>query len=154
MKVQISLKVGVLITAGGKLLLIKERSSYDDKYHWNIIKGTLEPERDESLIEAIEREAKEEAGVTIKNVKPFNVFEVRKGGKCILQVNFLAGSKSKPQLLSKHGQAKHNEDIVEIKFFNKKALRKMKRRDFINERAHLTVRDWVAGSKSTFRLLS
>ena len=38
-------KVGVLIEHQNKLLLIKERCRRDQKYYWNIIKGTLEPDR-------------------------------------------------------------------------------------------------------------
>lgn len=152
---KIRLKVGVLIISNGKLLLIKEKSSYDNQYHWNIIKGTYEPEKDSNLIKAIHREAEEEAGVIVKNVKLFNIFEVGKGGKSIIQFNFLASLKSKkPRLAPKYIQEKRNEDIIEIKLFDKKALQKMKRKDFINERAYLTVQDWLTGGKEVYRLLA
>lgn len=149
------LKVGVLITSNGKLLLIKEKSSYDEWYHWNIVKGTFEPKNDGSLLEAVKREAREETGATIKNIRLFNVFEVRKGGKSILQVNFLASSKNKNfHLPNNFDQVARSEDITEIKLFDKKALRKMKRLDFINERAYLTIRDWITDSRGSFKLLS
>ena len=150
---KITLKVGVLVVFRGKLLLIKEKSSYDNQYHWNIIKGTYEPGSDRSLIETAEREAKEEAGATIKTLQLFNVFEVEKNKKTIIQVNFLANSKNKSRLTDQHQQKKRDEDIIEIKLFNRETLRKMKRKDFINERAYITVRNWITDRKGLFKPL-
>ena len=76
------------------------------------------------------------------------------GGTAPLTVNFLADLKNKGfQIAKRQDQEKRGEDIVETKLFNKETLRKMRRKDFINNRAYLTVRDWVAGKKGLFRIL-
>ncbi len=138
------IKVGVLIVFRNQLLLIKEKSRYDNQYHWNTVGGKLEPKKDKSLLKTAERESKEEAGAKIKNLRLFSIIEVRKNDKFIIQVNFLADLKNKTfRVPDRSEQKKHDEDIVEVKLFNKKILQKMKRKDFINDRAHLTVREWL-----------
>lgn len=150
----IIIKIGVLTVLQGKLLLIKEKREHDDKYYWNIIKGTYEQKKDKSLIEAAKREAKEEAGIIVKNLQLFNVFEVRKKKEIIFQFNFLANIKNKRSCLaSKDQQKKRNEDIIEIRFFDKKTLRKMKRKDFLGNRSYLIIQNWLTGGKEFFNLL-
>lgn len=135
-------------------MLIKEKSSHDNQYRWNIIKGTYEPEKDRSLLETAKREAMEEVGANIKNLRLFNVFEVKRDEETIIQFNFLANLRGRNfRLAHKHEQKRRNEDIIEIELFNKKSLGKMGRKDFINERAHSTVRNWIAGRKGLFKLL-
>ena len=53
---QIVFKVGVLVTKDNQLLLIKEKCKADTKYQWNIIKGTVEPEKDSDVFAAAQRE--------------------------------------------------------------------------------------------------
>src|SRR3989344_5250515 len=89
------IKIGALLISQGKLLLIREKSTFDNQYHWNIIKGTFEPGKDKSLLKTAEREAREEAGVAIKNLQLFNVFEVEKNKKSIIQINFVAKVKNR-----------------------------------------------------------
>ena len=150
----ITIKIGVLIVSRDELLLIKERSDHDGRYHWNIIKGTYEQNKDINILEAARREAMEEAGVTVKKLQLFNVFEVKKNQKIIIQFNFLTKIKNKKfRLVHKNQQKKRDEDIIEIKFFNKEALRKMKRKDFLGNRSYLIVQNWLAGGKEFFSLL-
>lgn len=150
----IVIKISALIVSHGTLLLMKEKSSRDNQYHWNIIGGTYEPKKDRNLLEAIQREAMEEAGAGIKNIKLLNIFEVEREQKTIIQFIFLANLKSKNfRLAPRHEQKKRGEDIIEIRFFNKKVLRKMRRKDFFGDRSYLAVKNWLMGGKELFRLL-
>lgn len=150
----IVIKIGALVVSDGKLLLIKEKSDYDGKYYWNIIKGTYEPGKDSNLLKAVQREAVEEAGAVIKNIRLLNVFEVERDQKTIIQFNFLANLRGRNfRLAHRHKQKKRSEDIIEIKLFNKKVLRKMRRKDFLGNRSYLAVKNWLTGGKEFFRLL-
>ncbi len=154
MKKEIIVKVGVLVEYRGKLLLIKEISPLDGQYRWNIIKGTYEPGRDVSMLKAAERESMEEAGVSIKSIQFLNVIELEKERKTILQFNFLAKSATdRVRLAENRSQKKRNEDIVEARFFDKKEVRKMNWRDFLNQRAYQATRDWLSREKEPFRLI-
>lgn len=151
---KIVVKIGVLIVSRGKLLLIKEKSSHDNQYRWNIIKGTYEPEKDRSLLETAKREAMEEVGANIKNLRLFNVFEVKRDEETIIQFNFLANLRGRNfRLAHKHEQKRRNEDIIEIELFNKKSLGKMGRKDFLGSRSYLAVRDWLASNSELFKVL-
>ena len=91
----------------------------------------------------------------IKNLQLFNVFEVEKNKKSIIQINFVAKVKNRKfRLTNREEQRRRDEDIIEVKLFDKKTLRKMKRKDFINDRAYITIQDWLTGSKGLFKLLS
>ncbi len=141
---KIAVKVGVLIEHHNKLLLIKEKSRRRRKYYWNIVKGTLEPDRDKNLIEAAKREAREEANARIKITNLLNVLYLYKNQTLYIQFNFIArliGSRfgiSKPA-----DQKKYNEDIIQVKLFTKNELKKMKKKEFINKRAYQCIQDWL-----------
>jgi len=138
------IKIGVLAIERNKLLLIKELNSSDGKYYWNIIKGTFEPTKDKDFFEAAKRESREEAGIEIKLVNLINIVYLRKRDRKIIQFNFKALiKKSTPKLSIKNQYKVKNEDIMKVKFFTKKELKKMKKQEFINIRTFLTIRDWI-----------
>ena len=152
---KISLKVGILASHRGSLLLIKERHSEDKEYQWNIIKGTFDPEKDKDLFAAAHREALEEAGVKISIKSFLNVMiKNRADHHTTVQINLIANSNSKKfKLTSKIEQQKENEDICEIKFFTKNELGKLKKNDFITDRAFVATREWLKGKKSDITLI-
>jgi len=138
------IKIGVLAIERNKLLLIKELNSSDGKYYWNIIKGIFEPTKDKDFFEAAKRESREEAGIEIKLVNLINIVYLRKRDRKIIQFNFKALiKKSTPKLSIKNQYKVKNEDIMKVKFFTKKKLKKMKKQEFINIRTFLTIRDWI-----------
>jgi ADP-ribose pyrophosphatase YjhB (NUDIX family) len=145
----INLKVGVLASHKGSLLLIKEINSKDRKYYWNIIKGTFDLKKDIDLLATARREALEEAGVKI-SIKGFlGVMTKSKKDSTTIQINLIATLANKNfKLASKSEQHKENEDICEVKFFTKNDLKKIKKGDFMNERAFVATREWLEGKKS------
>lgn len=148
--ITIKTKVGILVEHKGKLLLIKELNSSDRKYYWNIVKGTFEPDKDKNFISAAERECKEEAGVGIKIKHLLNVVYLndKNKNKYVIQFNFTAVmTRGLPKLAKKDSQKKLNEDIIELRFFTKKELKKLKKSDFMNKRSFLAVNEWLGGKR-------
>jgi|AntAceMinimDraft_9_1070365.scaffolds.fasta_scaffold120873_2 ADP-ribose pyrophosphatase YjhB (NUDIX family) len=142
------IKIGVLVEKNNKLLLIKELNSSNGKYYWNIIKGTFESTRDKDFFKTAKRECKEEAGIEIKLIRLINVIYLNKKYRRVIQFNFIALiKKGIPRLLSKKQHKIKNEDIIEIKFFTKNEIKKIKKSEFIDIRAFLTVRDWLGDGK-------
>jgi ADP-ribose pyrophosphatase YjhB (NUDIX family) len=149
-------KVGVLVEKSKKLLLIKELNTADGKYYWNILKGTFEPEKDKSYVDAAVRECKEEAGVDVKITHLLSVMYLsdQNKNKYVNQYNFIASiKKGTPHLSSEDEQEVRGENIIEIKFFDHKELVKLKKEAFINERAFLAVKDWLKDLRYDVKLL-
>jgi len=147
------IKIGVLVENKGKLLLIKELNDHNGKYYWNIIKGTFEPGKDRDFLETAERECKEEAGVSVKIKYLQSIMYIHK--KNTLQFNFGASiKKGIPKIPKFSDQKKRSENIIEVKFFNKKELVKIKKEDFMNTRAFLTVKNWISGKRSNLGILN
>ncbi len=123
------IKIGVLVENKNKLLLIKELNDHNGKYYWNIIKGTFEPEKDRDFSETAKRESKEEAGILIKVDYLQSIMYLRR--KNTLQFNFKASiKKGTPKIPRNIAQKKRGENIVEIKFFDRKGLKKNERKRF------------------------
>lgn len=143
---EIVFKVGVLVEKEGKLLLIKEKTVRDNQYYWNIVKGTFEVDRDPDLFTAAKREVKEEGGldeIEITDVQ--SITFLNKEDKFFIQVNLLASTKKEPDENLRVDVK--NEDIVDARFFGREELESMKDDDFLNERARLTIKEWLAGKK-------
>jgi 8-oxo-dGTP diphosphatase len=64
MNTNIRIRASALIVAGGSVLLVEYKNEHDDGVHYNLPGGGLEP--GETLVEALKREAKEEAGVDVE----------------------------------------------------------------------------------------
>lgn len=144
----ITLKIGILVEKNSKVLLIKERNDKDNKYYWNIIKGTFEPNKDRNILDCAIRECQEEAKVKIELKKILNIIYLKKLKKIILQINFLAIMKNKKVTLPKlYIQRARNEDIIDYKFFTKKELKNIKRKELMNKRTYLIIKDWLNNRK-------
>jgi len=145
-KMENKIKIGVLVEKNNKLLLIKELNSSDEKYYWNIIKGTFEHKKDKNFIETAKRECREEAGIFIKvNHLQGIMYLYRKN---VTQFNFLASiQKGVPKIAKADDQKKENKDIIGIKLFTRNELKKIKESEFMNERAYLAVSEWLKGAK-------
>jgi len=149
------MKVGVFIIHHNKLLLIREKSGFDGNYYWNIVKGTFDSERDNNFTETAQRETQEEVGATLSDLKLFNVFEVEKNKVSIIQINFSATPRNRVEQFTREPSIENiDEDIIEARFFAKLDLKKLKRSDLMNERAHLTIQDWIMDRKPVFRILT
>ena len=149
-------KVGILIQKGRELLLIKERGWADKKYHWNIVKGSFDPKKDADLFETAEREAKEEAGASIRIKNLLNILYLKKLSGVFMQFNFvvdLVGSNVTIANKKKQRSYSLNEDIIELRFFSKTELEKMKKKEFIGERAYLSVQAWLREKNYPTKLL-
>lgn len=149
MKYNAILKVGVLIENNGRLLLIKERNWKNGKYQWNIIKGTHNSLKDKNLIDTVMRESLEEANAIIKIESLQNIIYLKKHNQPFIQLNFIAKLKhikknpiNKILKPKKHDDGR-SEDIIEIKFFNKTELKKMKIGELIGERAYISIQNWL-----------
>jgi ADP-ribose pyrophosphatase YjhB (NUDIX family) len=151
MRHKIIVKVGVLVEQRGKLLLIREKGWKDHRYHWNIVKGTFEPEQDKDLLDAAQREAKEEANASISVESLLNIIYLQKDNQTLIQFNFVAKligshfSLSEPQQQKKY---RTSEEIVDIKLFRKQDLKKMKKSEFIGERTYVSIRAWLKRRRS------
>jgi len=148
-----TIKIGVLVEKNNELLLIKELNNSNGKYYWNIIKGTFEPVKDKDFFKTAERECKEEAGIKIKLTRLINIIYLNKKDRRVIQFNFRALiKKGIPRLLSENQNKIKDEDIIEIKFFSKEELKKIKKSEFINIRAFLTVRDWLKNGEKDLKI--
>jgi ADP-ribose pyrophosphatase YjhB (NUDIX family) len=144
----IKIKIGALVEKGDSLLLIRELNDSNGKYYWNIIKGTFEPERNEDLFTAINRECYEEAGITIDVKNLLNMQYIKKKSGWVFQFNFIATIKDgMPHIASRYLQNQFSENITDMKFFSKEELKKMKEDEFMNSRAFAVVNDWLAGKR-------
>jgi len=142
----LEVKITATIIQDGKILLIKERNISDNKYYWNLVKGTFEPGKDKSLLDAVARECKEEVNIEVKIKKLINIIYYRKKDKVRFQFNFLCNGWFKKSSLSNQADQKYrNEDIVEIKPFTKVQLSKMKKSQFMNERTYIVLNDFLKG---------
>ena len=149
----IKIKIGVLVENRNRLLLIKESNDPDGRYYWNIIKGSFEPDKDKNFFESAKRECEEEAGIRVKLTHLLNVMYLNKKDMYIIQFNFIASiKKGIPKVAKINHQKMRNEDIVELKFFSKNELRKMKEQEFMNERAFLAVKEWLQNKKSDLKI--
>ncbi len=146
----IKIKIGILVENKGKLLLIKELNSKDGKYYWNIVKGTFESDKDNNFLESAIRECKEEAGIEVKVTDLLNIMYLsdKTKDKYVIQFNFIASiKKGALKLTKKDEQRKRSEDIIKLKFFSKNDLKKIKKNEFMNERAHLAVKEWLKNTR-------
>ena len=146
---EVILKVAVLIEKNGKLLLIRERLHPDHPYAWNMVKGSFEPEKDADFVSSARRECWEEARARVNITKLLNVLSVyqRERKRYFILVNFVArlvGDRF--GVPPRSMQKKQREDIVEVRLFSKSELRKMKRSEFISNRAYFTIREWLRGA--------
>lgn len=142
--INLKIKITATIIKDDKILLIKEKNTSDDKYYWNLVKGTFEPEKDENLFETVIRECLEEVNTRVKIKNLINFIYYRRNNKIRLQFNFLCTGNIKKSFLSNRvNQASRNEQIVEIKLFTREELSKIKRKEFMDERVSCVLNDFL-----------
>lgn len=140
------IKIGVLITDRERLLLIKERGQKQDKYRWNIIKGTYGDIRGEDILKAAIRECKEEVSVDVELLYTLGVYVSRKNNKIRAQFSFVGRIiRGTPTLPDKKEQKCRNEDIIDARWFSKQELKMMKKNEFLTKKSFFIIRDWING---------
>lgn len=140
------IKIGVLITDGEKVLLIKEKGQKQDKYRWNIIKGTYGDIKEEDIFEATIRECKEEVGVDAELLYALGAYISNENNRIRVQFNFVAKiTHGSPSVPLKEEQRVRNEDIVEVRWFSKHELQTMKEDDFLYRQSFFVIQDWING---------
>ena len=146
----VTLKAGVLVRYRGRVLLIRERNNRTRRYAWNIIKGTFEHTKDESILATAVREAREEANAIVKLRYLIGTYYLLDTGRALLMFAFIADLMDpRVAIAPKKLQMKYRlgEDIVEIRFFTKAQLSILRPKDFIGMRGYLVVRDYLAGRR-------
>lgn len=144
-----TLKVGVIARYRGRVLLIRERNNRTRRYAWNIIKGTFEPGKDNSIFDTAIREAKEEANAKIKLKYFLATYYLLDGRDALMMFTFVADLldprvRVPPQKL----QAQYgNDNVIEVRLFTEQQLSRLKPKDFIGMRGYLATRDYLKGIK-------
>lgn len=150
----LEIKVGALVVANSRVLLIKEKCTPNSEYRWNLVKGSFDPRQDRSLFDTATRECREEINTKIKIKNLINIIYYRQKDKIRVQFNFLCQGRIKgASLSSRKEQASRNEDISEIKLFAKNQLARIKKQEFIDERSYLVIKDFLQGKLQDISLV-
>ncbi len=154
-----SIKIGVFIVdKKNRLLLIKEENKTNPEPRWNIIKGTYGDVKNrgkkETVIQTAQRESLEEISVKIKVDRVQGCYIINKKNDTQIQINFEAHIiKGNPKLPSLKKQKKHNESIVDYKWFTKKEIKNLKKNNLISEKIYIMVTDWLLNDRSSLSLV-
>lgn len=141
----ITIKVsGLIVNNKNEILLIKEWSKKKKGYFWNLVKGTFDFKRDEGVLNTLIREVKEEIGLKVKVKGLLNIFEIKKRDDFLFQFNFLCES-PKNNKFEIHKKSEKNEEIIERKWFNKKELEFLDRKDIMDRRVTEVIKQWKKG---------
>jgi len=143
-------KIGVVIedNAGEKILLIKEEIEKKDRPLWNVVKGSYGDNGDESVFEAAKRECMEEVSVKVELADALGVYISKEGDRMRIQFNFIAKIiEGEPKVAPMDEQKSRDEFIQEIKWFDKKELSKMGPEEFISNRSHQVIQDWLSSPR-------
>ncbi|MFW6046552.1 MAG: NUDIX hydrolase [Candidatus Woesearchaeota archaeon] len=143
------IKTGVIITDDkNRVLLIKEKIKKNDKALWNIIKGSY-GDRRENIFKASQRECLEEIGVNIEIEGFQGCYVAQKDTTNYVMLIFNARiTKGEPRPKTPEEQRDKNEDIKELKWFTKKEVSRIKKNDFISNRIHFIMKDWLKNNKT------
>ena len=150
---KVTIKTSALIIQNNKILLIKELNDHNKKYYWNLIKGTFDGEKDRAIKNTIQRECIEEINAKIKIKKLLNTVYYRDQNNIRVLFNFLCSLENKNVFLNNQKiQKSYKENIKEIKFFTKNEIKKIKRKDFMNEAIYISIQNFIKkqGKKELF----
>ena len=150
---KVTIKTSALIIQNNKILLIKELNDHNKKYCWNLIKGTFDGEKDRAIKNTIQRECIEEINAKIKIKKLLNTVYYRDQNNIRVLFNFLCSLENKNVFLNNQKiQKSYKENIKEIKFFTKNEIKKIKRKDFMNEAIYISIQNFIKkqGKKELF----
>lgn len=150
---KVTIKTSALIIQNNKILLIKELNDHNKKYCWNLIKGTFDGVKDHTIKNTIQRECIEEINAKIKIKKLLNTVYYRDQNNIRVLFNFLCSLENKNVFLNNQKiQKSYKENIKEIKFFTKNEIRKIKKKDFMNEAIYISIQNFIKkqGKKELF----
>lgn len=150
-----TLKVGVIARYRGRVLLIRERNNRTRRYAWNIIKGTFEPDKDDSIFDTTIREAKEEANAKIKLKYFLATYYLLDGRDALMMFTFVADLLDpRVQVSPQKLQAQYgNDNVIEVRLFTEQQLSRLKPKDFIGMRGYLATRDYLKGVKFPLNII-
>jgi 8-oxo-dGTP pyrophosphatase MutT (NUDIX family) len=115
---------------------------------WNIVKGTYGDSGLETIFAAAVREAKEETGLEVELTDSLGCYVSQADDEARVQFTFVAKIISgNPVLAIKSEQIIRNENIIELKWFDKSELEQMKASDFISNRTYVMISDWLKEEK-------
>lgn len=145
--INVKIKIGVLIIDDdNKVLLLKEKIKKRNVPLWNIVKGSYGDNGDESVFVAALRECLEETSIKVMLTNALGCYISKEGMKLRIQFNFLAKIiDGKPILPNLSEQIKRDEHIIALRWFSKKEIIKMDPNEFISNRTHAILLDWIKG---------
>lgn len=144
--INVKIKIGVLIINNDKVLLLKEKIKKRNVPLWNIVKGSYGDNGDESVFDAASRECLEETSTRVMLTDALGCYISKEGTKLRIQFNFLAKiADGKPVLPNLSEQIKRDEHIIALRWFSKKEIVKMDPNEFISNRTHAILLDWIKG---------
>lgn len=143
----ITIKVGIIIkNEKEEILLLKEKLDKHDLPLWNIVKGSYGDTGEEDIFQAAIRECLEETSTKVSLKAGLGTYISKEKEKIRVQFNFLAtivGGEAKIANFSE--QEKRGEAILELKWFSKDEISKLKKEDFISNRIYKVVENYLTG---------
>ena len=142
-------KVGVVIIDDqDNILLLKEKIKKKGVPLWNTVKGTYGDNGDENIFEAAVRECLEETSTDVELTNSLGCYISKKEDKLRIQFNFLAKIKNgEPKLPRANDQQSRDEAISELKWFTEDEILKMNSDEFMSNRTHKLLTDYISGTK-------
>jgi len=135
--------VATIVEDNGEVLLIKEAKG-PAKDRWNQPAGRLEA--GESLMDGALRETKEETGYDVELTGIIGIYDELQEPRQRIRFVFLAKLKSKKQ-------TSYSDDISEVKWFDRKALKELPVGSLASERTHKSIQDYLSGKSHPLSLL-
>jgi len=139
---KVTIKVAaIILNENSEVLLIKERYEKDGEPKWNLVKGTYDDAK-ETVTECINREIKEEVGLTAKGVELKRIYHYGDNeNQRILFVFFVRRFEGVVSVPVTSDQEKRKESIVEAHWVNKDDIRNITEKDFIAPYVYQTLKN-------------
>lgn len=139
---KITLKVAAVISnTKNEVLLIKERYEKNQDPKWNLVKGTYD-NADETIVDCIKREIKEEVGLTVNNVELSNIFHYGNVENLrILFVFRVADFVGEVSVQSTTEQKERNEEIISANWFSVEELSKIPEENYMAKYVWLSIKN-------------
>ena len=151
---KITLKVAaVILNSKKEVLLIRERYEKEQDPKWNLIKGTYD-NIEETLVDCIKREIKEEVGLMANSVKLHHVFQY--GNVDNLRVLFVfqvTDFEGEIFIQPESEQIKRNENIISANWFTKEELSKISEEDCMAPYVWLSIKNIENNTKESIEIL-